>query len=118
MRRENNLSRPSAQEFENELQKNNEYVLKAQFYLLNKECECVLIKEMTRYTPQEPSEYIKEPEISLLMDIKEDLIRNEVNLKQRLSLFVKIHTYSKKEKREKVYFISLKKNILFLKDVN
>ena len=119
MRREkNNLPTTNAQNFENELQKNNEYILRAKFYLLNKDCKCVLRKQMTRYTPQEPTEYIKEPEINFLRGVREDLVRNGVDLNQRLSLFTEIHTYSKKEKREKVYFVPLKRNILFLKHVN
>ena len=119
MRREkNNLPIINAQNFENELRKKDEYVLNAEFYVIDKNFKCVLRKEMTRYTPQEPSEYIKEPEIDLLRDIKDVLIFNKVDLNQKLNLCVEIHTYSKKEKREIGYHIPLKRNILFLKHVN
>jgi hypothetical protein len=118
MRREKNNLPINAQNFEDELRKKDEYVLRAEFYVIDKNFKCVLRKEMTRYTPQEPGEYIKEPEIDLLRDIKDVLIFNKVNLDQPLSLCVEIHTYSKKEKREIGYHIPLKRNILFSKLVN
>ena len=114
----NNLPRINGQEFENELKKNNEYILRANYYIIDKNFKCVFKKPVYRCYAQEPTEYIKEPERNLLLDMKDYLSFYQVDLNKKLSLCVEVFTYSEKEKREKVYFVPLKRNILFLKHVN